>query len=161
LRTRFQLSGTVCVLLLIVTVAAAAQDAAPGFSTATLKHGELSLSDLRGKVVLLQFWASWCGTCVEKLPELKRLRANYSEQGFEIVGISIDQEIKAARRTVAEHRLDWPQICDGRGKDSPLAREYEVRGTPRYVLIDRDGLVVREHVRSEDLERELLQILEQ
>jgi peroxiredoxin len=160
-------------LLLVATTAGAAaerDDEAPlpatrplaaDFSAESLEHREIALSALRGKVVLLQYWASWCPTCVAEFPALRRLHAEHAEAGLEIVGISLDEEIKDARRAVARHEMHWPQICDGLGKDSPLATRYDVRGTPRYVLIDRQGRVAAAYLKPSELERRVREIMEQ
>ncbi len=132
---------------------------APVFAGATLGHGELASGDLLGKVVLLEFWASWCVSCIDGLPEVKALYAAHAGEGFEIVGISLDEEPRAARRAVAEHELPWPQICDGQGKQSPLALSYDVRGTPRFVLIDPQGRVAAEYVKPSQLEHKILELL--
>jgi len=124
---------------------------APPIEGETLRHVPFSLATERGNVVLLQFWASWCVSCIDALPDLQTLRAEHAEQGFEIVGISLDEDLRDARRAIAEHRVDWPQFCDGKGGDSPLAQRYGVTGTPRYFLIDRDGRLAPNPVARRDL----------
>jgi peroxiredoxin len=148
----------VIVALLHLSVPASAEEA-PLFSAMTLKHGELSLADLEGKVVLLQFWASWCASCIANIPDLKAIYEEQAAHGFEIVGISLDETVKDARRAVAEHGISWPQICDGQGKESPPARLYGVLGTPRYILIDRKGGLAARYVRAGELEERLLELL--
>jgi thiol-disulfide isomerase/thioredoxin len=133
-------------------------EAAP-ISGTSFEHGELSLTDLRGKVVLLQFWASWCPTCLKGLPGIERLYEQHADQGFEIVGISLDEEAKDARRAIAEFNLSWPQLCDGLGKASPLAKGYDVRGTPRYILIDREGRIAAAYVKPSELEQRVRELL--
>lgn len=135
-------------------------DPAPPLSADTLRRTHVDLEDLQGKIVLLQFWASWCATCVDEMPELRALYEAHAEDGFEIVGVSLDENPRDARRTIAEFGLPWPQICDGLGKQSPVARSYDVKGTPRYVLIDRDGLVSAPFVRPSELPAAVRALLE-
>jgi len=134
-------------------------DPAPPLSATTLRRTAVDLEDLRGKVVLLQFWASWCKSCVDGMPELSALYDEHGGENFEIVGISLDEDARAARRVIAEFGLAWPQICDRLGKESPLARSYAVRGTPRFVLIDRQGRVSAAYVRPSELETKVRALL--
>lgn len=136
-----------------------ARPPAPSFSATTLHHGDLALEDLGGRVVLLEFWASWCTGCIEGLPQLRALYERHAGAGFEIVGISLDEDLRAWRRAVARHEIPWPQTCDGMGKQSPLARSFDVRGTPRFVLIDRQGRVAADYVRPSELERAVRELL--
>ena len=133
---------------------------APTLSETTLRRTTVDLEDLRGKVVLLQFWASWCETCIDGMPGLTALYDEYGGDDFEIVGVSLDEDPRAARRAIAEFGLSWPQICDELGKESPLARSYSVSGTPRYILIDRQGLVSAAYVRPSELETKVRALLE-
>ena len=133
---------------------------APALSATTLRRATVDLEDLRGKVVLLQFWASWCETCIDGMPGLTSLYDEFGGDDFEIVGVSLDEDPRAARRAIAEFGLSWPQICDELGKESPLARSYAVSGTPRYILIDRQGLVSAAYVRPSELETKVRALLE-
>lgn len=145
-------------LLLSLPLAAADRpgvgDPAPPLSGPTLQRGTVDLADLRGRVVLLQFWASYCRTCTDNVPKLAELRATYGDD-LEIVGVSLDAVPGEARKAVAEHGIEWPVLFDGKGTRSPWARAYGVRGTPRYVLIDREGNVADPMVKPSELERAL------
>ena len=135
-------------------------DAAVPFVAETLRRQTIDLEDHRGKVVLLQFWASWCSGCVEGLPDLRALYEKHSRNGFEIVGISLDEDPRAARRTLAEFGVSWPQVCDGKGHDGDIATRYGVRGTPRFVLIGRDGRIQAPYVRPSELDHAVSALLE-
>ena len=145
--------------LAFVVLLPAGAGEAPGFTAETLRHESLSIDDYRGKVVLLQFWASWCKSCIASIASLQSLYEKHGDRGFEIIGISLDEAIEDARRAVAEQGMSWPQVCDGRGKDSPVARRYDVKGTPHYVLIDRDGAVAAPYVRAGEIEQRLTPLL--
>src|SRR5215475_5205657 len=115
---------------------------APGFSTTTTDGRPVALSDYKGKVVLLEFWASWCTQCNADLPTVKQLNEKFSKSDFSVLGISMDEDPAALRAKVAEKRLPWPQIMDGRSFDGDLPTRYSVQATPAYFVVDRSGRVV-------------------
>jgi len=102
--------------------------------------------EFRGKVVLLDFWASWCGPCRNALPNLKRLQAVYGGGDFVVVSISEDDEESDWRAFVASHNMTWPQRLDA---DSSLQHQFGVNALPTYVLLGRDGAVVQKFVGEE------------
>jgi thiol-disulfide isomerase/thioredoxin len=102
--------------------------------------------EFRGKVVLLDFWASWCGPCRNALPNLKRLQAVYGGGDFVVVSISEDDDEADWRTFVAGHNMTWPQRLDS---DSSLQKQFGVNALPTYVLLGRDGAVVRKFVGEE------------
>jgi thiol-disulfide isomerase/thioredoxin len=109
-------------------------------------------ADLAGRVVLLDFWATWCAPCLADVPYLRRARERFPENQFTIIGVSLDT---ADRRTLAawlnRQRVDWPQIWDDRGFDGPLARQFRVESLPRSVLFDPRGRAVATDIRGERL----------
>lgn len=102
--------------------------------------------EYRGKVVLLDFWASWCGPCRSALPNLKRLQAIYGGGELVVVSISEDDDESAWRTFVASHNMSWPQRLDA---DSSLQSQFGVSALPTYVLLGRDGSVVQRYVGEE------------
>ena len=102
--------------------------------------------EFRGKVVLLDFWASWCGPCRNALPNLKRLQAVYGGGDFVVVSISEDDEESDWRAFVASHNMTWPQRLDA---DSSLQHQFGVNALPTYVLLGRDGAMVQKFVGEE------------
>jgi thiol-disulfide isomerase/thioredoxin len=102
--------------------------------------------EFRGKVVLLDFWASWCGPCRSALPNLKRLQAVYGGGDFVVVSISEDDEESDWRTFVASHNMTWPQRLDA---DSSLQHQFGVNALPTYVLLGRDGAVAQKFVGEE------------
>lgn len=107
---------------------------------------------LRGRVTLIDVWATWCAPCLSELPYLKRARAAYSRETFEIIGVSID--VSDRRRFVSwinRHGVTWPQVFDGRGRNGPAARQLGVIGVPTSFLMDRNGRVVAMNLRGERL----------
>jgi peroxiredoxin len=120
---------------------------------------ELALSSLRGKVVLIDFWASWCGPCRKELPNVKKAYEKYKSKGFEIYGVSLDKERSAWIEAISEEGLTWPQVSDLKFWQSEAAQIYAVQSIPYTVLIDRDGKILATDLRGADLEKKLAENL--
>jgi peroxiredoxin len=120
---------------------------APDFEGRTVDGRMLKLSGLRGKVVLLDFMASWCGVCVGTLPEIKKLYGRLDRSKFEIISVSLDggentdTTIKDLKRLLAEQQVDWPVLFDDTGWENQIARSYRVGELPVHVVIDREGII--------------------
>ncbi len=116
---------------------------APDFSLKTLNGQEITLSGLRGKVILLDFWATWCGPCKESIPHLAQLYRNQRERGFELIGMSKDrlEDIEMVRRFVTSMEIPYPIVIT----PDEVARKYRVTGLPTAILIDRRG-TIRERI---------------
>jgi peroxiredoxin len=112
---------------------------APTFSGRTLDERELALADLRGSVVVLNFWASWCLECRQEMPALDRLHRGFQPRGLVVVGLNARESAAAARRYAGTLRLSFPLVLDGDGKINTL---YGVVGLPTTFLIARDGRAV-------------------
>lgn len=121
----------------------------------------VDLAELRGRVVLFDFWASWCQPCLEELPFIKSLAAKYEEAGLSIIGISLDQEGARSQftRLVAEHGVTWPQHFSGQGWRDDLARTFTITAIPDTRLFDQQGLLVKAGLRGEALEQEIRRLL--
>ena len=100
---------------------------------------QVNLSKLKGKVVLVEFWSTTCGPCVGRMPEVKSVYDKYQANGFEIVGISLDDKEGALRRFIKEKELRWPQHFDGKGWENTFAIAYGIYGIPTMWLVDKRG----------------------
>jgi thiol-disulfide isomerase/thioredoxin len=147
--------------VLVLAIGAAAGSTGQAADRATAVH-TMRLVDLdgrvwnhdrlRGRVTLIDFWATWCAPCLTELPYLKRARARYSAQEFEILGVSFDV---SDRRTLVSwmnrHGVVWPQVFDGRGRSGPAARHFGVAAVPTSFLVDGDARIVASNLRGERL----------
>lgn len=122
---------------------------------------EVDMAKLRGKVVLLDFWATWCGPCIAELPNVKRVYDAYHAQGFEIIAISLDSEKDKQKLIdfVREHELPWPQHYDGLGWKNHYAVHYGITGIPAMFLMDKTGRLATTDARGEKLEAEVKRLL--
>jgi thiol-disulfide isomerase/thioredoxin len=125
----------------------------------TVSGKEFDLKNLKGKVVLVDFWATWCAPCIAELPNMENAYKKYQAQGFDIVGISLDRpgDDEKLAKFIEARKMPWPSIniADSR----PLAVTYKVNSIPFPVLVDREGRVVSFRARGPHLERLLERLL--
>ena len=113
---------------------------APTFTAPTIEGDRLSMNDLKGKVVLLDFWATWCGPCRASLPDLKRLYQRYqNESRFVLVSVNTDHDTGKWRNFVREEGMDWTQVHDD---GDHMGRQFNVRSIPTYIIISPDGILL-------------------
>ena len=124
----------------------------PDFSATDLDGKPISLQDYRGKVVLLDFWAVWCGPCIGEMPNVKKVYNTYKDQGFDIIGVSLDTDETRLRNYLRENDVPWRQIFSGQKWKSPIARQYHIHRIPAPWLIARDGTLISREARGVKLE---------
>ena len=131
------------------------------FEMQTPEGEKVKLSDYvgKGKVVLVDFWASWCGPCRREMPNLVDLYAKYKNKNFEIVGVSLDQSGEAWKNAIKQLNISWPQMSDLKYWDCEGAKLYAVSSIPHTVLIDKDGTILARGLAGEALQEKLAEVI--
>lgn len=123
------------------------------FSATDLDGNPISLQDYRGKVVLLDFWGVWCGFCIREMPNVKSVYDTYKDQGFDVIGVTLNTHKAELRGYIKNNDIQWRQICSGKvWEDDPLAQQYKVTGVPEQWLIAKDGTLISTDAREVALE---------
>ncbi len=118
----------------------------------------LTLSSLKGKVVLIDFWASWCKPCRMENPNVVKLYAKYKDKGFEILGVSLDREKSAWEQAIKDDNLTWKHVSDLAFWNSAVVKQYNITGVPFTVLVDKEGKIIAKGLRGQELEQKLEEI---
>ena len=132
----------------------------PGFAETDASGKPLSLAAYRGKVVLVDFWATWCGPCRAELPNVIAAYKKYHAKGFEVVGISLDSDNNKLTQFTQSQGMPWPQYFDGAGWENKLAKKYGVNSIPMTYLLDSRGRVIGKSLRGERLAEAVAKALE-
>lgn len=132
--------------------------AAPEITLPTPTGKEVSLSDFRGKYVLIDFWASWCGPCRRENPNVVRAYNQYKNENFTILGVSLDNNKDKWLKAIKDDALTWTHISDLKGWQSIAARDYRVSGIPVNFLVDPEGNIIATNLREDDLTNKLNEI---
>ena len=127
----------------------------------TLDGQVLDWAKYKGKVVLIDFWATWCGPCLAEIPRLKTLYEKYHGKGFEIVGISIDEDLDALKNGLEKHQFPWINLADAKRKEADqqtMGNRFAISSIPRCILVGRDGKVISVEARGEGLAQKLAEL---
>lgn len=131
---------------------------APDFEQNTPEDKPMKLSDLRGKVVLVDFWASWCGPCRRENPHVVKLYNKYKSKGFEVLGVSLDRKKESWQKAIAKDKLTWSHVSDLKGWKNQVAKQYSVTSVPHTILLDKEGRILARNLRGADLDTKLKEL---
>jgi len=131
------------------------------FNVKSATGDELSLDKLKGKVVVVDFWASWCGPCLRFAPVFERLWQDYQKDNFVLIGVNLDNNRKAFEQYVKEEGVTWPQFYDGKGWGNRIAQLYGVHSIPMTYLIDQQGVIRAQGLRGERLYSKIADLLKE
>jgi peroxiredoxin len=131
----------------------------PDFDEKDLDGNPLSIGKYKGKVVLIDFWATWCAPCVGELPNVIKAYEKNHDKGFEIIGISLDKDVQQLKTYIKDRNMPWQQFCDGKFWENKLAKKYGIQSIPATFLLDGQGKIIGRDFRGEDLDQALSKAL--
>jgi peroxiredoxin len=131
----------------------------PDFDEKDVAGKSFSIANYKGKVVLVDFWATWCGPCVQELPNVLNAYEKYHAKGFEIVGISLDKDESKLTTFTTDRKMPWQQFFDGKMWQNKLAVKYGINSIPATYLLDGEGKIIARNLRGEALDEALAKAL--
>jgi peroxiredoxin len=131
----------------------------PDFDEKDVDGKPFNLAAYKGKVVLIDFWATWCGPCIAELPNVMKAYEKHHANGFEIVGISLDSDQAKLEKFTKEKNMAWQQYFDGQGWNNKLSTKYGVNSIPATYLLDGEGKIIAKNLRGDALEKAVAKAL--
>lgn len=132
---------------------------APDFTLNTPEGTPFTLSSLRGKIVMIDFWASWCKPCRQENPNVVALYNKYKDKGFDILGVSLDREKESWLKAIADDQLTWHHVSDLKFWQNEAAVQYGIQSIPCTLLLDKEGKIIAKNLRGEELVKKLSELL--
>lgn len=152
------MKNIIALLLLLTSITSLAanvsESEAPAFSVAALDKGQITLSQFKGRVVYLDFWASWCGPCKQSFPWMNSMQEKFQSHGLEVVAVNLDENVDDANKFLAGTPAKFTVAFDAKGQ---IPRQYGVKGMPTSYLIDREGKIVYQHMGFNAKDRDFLE----
>ncbi|MDF1547987.1 MAG: TlpA disulfide reductase family protein [Bacteroidales bacterium] len=133
---------------------------APDFTLNDTTGNPVTMSSFKGKYLLIDFWAAWCGPCRRENPNNVKLYADYKDKGFEILGVSFDKKREAWVKAINDDGLTWPQVSDLKYWKSEAGKLYGVSAIPHTVLLDKDGIIIAKNLRGDELRTKVSELID-
>lgn len=132
---------------------------APDFTMNDPEGNPVTLSGLRGKVVLVDFWASWCGPCRRENPNVVKAYNQFKDKGFDILGVSLDKDATSWKGAIEEDNLTWTHVSDLQYWNNAASKKYGIMSIPSNVLVDKNGIIIARNLTGEELTKKLEEVL--